>query len=454
MDPSVERKQPGILLRVLGLPFGLAAIVGGMVGAGILRTPGLVAAQVLDPTWIVSLWIAGAILVSITAMDYVELGSAMPRAGGPYDFVRLAFGPFSGIAVGWGAWLVMVVAQGYLAVVVGEFLQRLGVGAGFSVSALAMAVLTIFWIVNLAGTHVSGASQILFSTAKGLALLGLVIVLLAEPSHGRHAGQPAALIGVASIAIAMKFVLATYSGWQDTVHFCEEFKHPPERTLARTMLFGIAGVTALYLLINTALLHVMPPADMARSNLPAADAAELVFGNSGDFVITTFSVLSVAAITNLVMMKCSRLGFALGRDHILPPQFGWTLRNGTPFVALTANFVIALGFAATGSYEALLATTAGLNFALFILVNAAAIALRRKEPTLRRPFRVPLHPIPEIIAITVNAALLLALIREETFFTLLGFGVLLIISFVYLLAGLTAHSPAPTTLAPHGDLVQ
>jgi APA family basic amino acid/polyamine antiporter len=98
MDRSISPKNSGILLRVLGLPFGLAAIVGGMVGAGILRTPGLVAGQVFAPGWIIALWIAGAVLVAITALAYVELGSAMPSAGGPYDFIRRAFGPFPGMA--------------------------------------------------------------------------------------------------------------------------------------------------------------------------------------------------------------------------------------------------------------------------------------------------------------------------------------------------------------------
>lgn len=425
----------GTLLRVLGLPFGLAAIVGGMVGAGILRTPGLVAGQLFSPVWILSMWTAGAVLVAITALAYVELGSAIPCAGGPYDFIRRAFGTFAGVAAGWGAWLIMVIAQGYLAIVVGEFLKRLGVWPNASASFLAIAVLTLFWAVNLAGTRVSGASQVLFSTIKGLALLSLVILLLAQPVAKVPIDQQAAVIGVASIAVAMKFILATYSGWQDTVHFCEEFKHPPDRTLARTMAIGIVGVAALYLLVNIALLHVMSPASMARSTLPAADAAKLLFGPSGDTIMTAFGVLSVTAITNLVMMKSARIAFALGRDRILPRQYSWTLTNGTPFVALTGNFVASLCFAATGTYETLLATTAGLNFALFILVNAAVIVLRRTEPTLPRPFRVPFHPAPEIIAIAVNGALLVGLIREEALYTLLGFAVLLVIAIIYVLTG-------------------
>jgi APA family basic amino acid/polyamine antiporter len=206
------------------------------------------------------------------------------------------------------------------------------------------------------------------------------------------------------------------------------------------MALGIGGVAALYVLINAALLYVMSPAAMARSNLPVADAAKVLFGSSGDLVITAFGVLSVAAITNLAMMKSARIGFALGRDHILPKQYGRTLPNGTPHIALTGNFLFALCFAATGTYETLLATTAGLNFALFILVNLSVLALRRREPNLPRPFRVPLHPLPEIVAIAVNAALLIALIREEPAYTLLGFAVLSVISLIYVLTGISGRS--------------
>lgn len=448
MDRTHSASGSGTLLRVLGLPFGIAAIVGGMVGAGILRTPGLVAAQVISPGWILLLWTAGAVLVAITALAYLELGSAIPCAGGPYDFIRRAFGPFAGIAAGWGAWLIMIIAQAYLAIVVGEFLKRLGIGVQWSTAWLAIGVLTLFWIVNLGGTRLSGASQVLFSTAKGLALLTLVVLLFAEPARSAQGPGPAAIVGIASIAVSMKFILATYSGWQDTVHFCEEFKPPPDRTLARTMAFGIVGVATLYLLINAALLHVMPPAALAGSNLPVADAAALLFGNSGDVIVTSFSVLSVAAITNLVMMKSARIGFALGRDRILPRGYSATLANGTPFVALTGNYLIAIIFATTGSYENLLASTAGLNFALFIMVNGAAMALRRREPSLTRPFRVPLHPVPEIVAITINTALLIALIREETLYTSLGFMVLAAISLGYALTRRVAPARFEAALPP------
>ena len=429
----------GALLRVLGVPFGLAAMVGGMVGAGILRNPGVVAGAVGTEGRMIMLWAIGAVFVGITSLAYVELGSAIPCAGGPYDFVRRAFGPFAGIATGWGAWLVMVVAQAYLAVVVAEFLQRLGIGADLSASVLGIMLLALFWLVNLTGTRLSGASQILFSTVKGLVLIAVVVLLFAEPGRAPDAGSSEIAIGLAGLAVAMKVIVGTYSGWQDIVHFCEEFERP-ERTLLRSMVLGVAGVAILYLLVNGALLHVLTPAQMARSTLPAADAATLLFGNFGEVALTAFGVLSVSAITNLVQMKSARISFALGRDGILPRAFGTALGNGTPAVALTVNVFLAMLFASTGGYLSLLATTVGLNAALFALVNASAIRLRRTEPDLGRPFRVPFHPLPQIAAILLNFALLTVLIIEDPLHTLLGFMILCLISLGYLAGGRVAHA--------------
>jgi APA family basic amino acid/polyamine antiporter len=108
------------LIRVLGLGFGLAVTIGGVVGQGILRTPGLVAGSVPDPALILLLWTAGGVLAAITAVALVEVASAVPRAGGPYVFVGRAFGPFPGTVIGWTDLAVSVVASAYFAVVIAE----------------------------------------------------------------------------------------------------------------------------------------------------------------------------------------------------------------------------------------------------------------------------------------------------------------------------------------------
>ena len=421
-------------MRVLGLAFGLAAVVGGMVGQGILRTPGIVAGAVHSPELILLLWLAGAFVVAVSAVAYVELGTAIPCAGGPFEFVRRAFGNLAGVTTGWTGWLILILGPSYLAIVVAEYLHRLGVWPEASTSLIAVGVLALFWAVNWTGTRFSGASQILFSTAKGVILIAFVALLFAQPGRSVEPTEIQGVVGVAAFAVAMRVIIGTYNGWQDAVYFCEELERP-ERTLPRSMAIGVVAVTLLYLLINFAMLRVLTPAQMASSNLPGADAAQVALGAGGEIAFTLFGVLSVAAITNLVIMKAARVAFALAREGHLPMALSRVSASGTPRWALTTTVLLSAAFAATGTYETILAINIPLNVALFLAVNAAAIMLRQKEPDLRRSFRIPLYPIPVIVAIAINAVLLAALIYEDPLHSLMGFALLAAIAGLYWLIG-------------------
>lgn len=186
------------------------------------------------------------------------------------------------------------------------------------------------------------------------------------------------------------------------------------------MATGIVSVAILYLLVIAAVLHVLSPAQMATSNLAAADAAKVVFGSAGDVVITAFGVLSVAAITNLNVMRAARVSFAMAREGYLPEKLSLVAKSGTPRVALTVSAIMAAVIAASGTYETIIALSVAVTIALGIAVNAAAIRLRRVEPDLRRPFRIPLFPLPPLLAIAINAALLAALIFEDPLHSLQG----------------------------------
>ena len=427
-------KRAGKLLRILGVVFGVAAVVGGMVGQGILRTPGIVAGAVYSWESIVALWLGGAVLVAVSAFAYVELGTAIPRAGGPYDYVRRTFGSLAGVVTGWAAWLVLVTVAAFLSIVVAEFLHRLGVLQGVAPSILALAVLLTFWAVNWTGTRIAGDSQIGFSALKGAALIGLVVLLFAQPATGAGAAQPSTqlsgAVGIAGIAIAMRAIINTYDGWQDVVYFSEEMEDPG-RTLPRSMALGVGAVVLLYLLVNFALLHVLSPAQMAASALPAADAAKVALGEAGDVALTIFAVVSVAAITNVTIMKTARIAYALARAGQLPERLSKVSASGTPRTALTVSTVLAAVFAATGTYETVVAMNVAVGVAIVILVNVTAIFLRRKEPDIPRPFKIPLYPIPIVIAVAVNSALLAALIYEDPMHSLAGFAFLVGVAVVY-----------------------
>ena len=422
----------GSLLRVLGVAFGIAAVVGGMVGQGILRTPGIIAGAVHSPELILVLWIMGALLAGISALAYIELATAIPCAGGTYDFIRRGFGPLAGVVTGWGAWLVLVSLQGFLAIVVAEFLHRLGVFTGIHQSAVAVGVIVIFWGLNWTTTRIAGDSQIIFSAFKGAALIALIILLFAHPGApaAQMTTESAAPIGIAALAVAMRAVINTYNGWDEVVYFSEEME-APERTIPRAILFGIAGVALLYLLINFALLKVMSPAQMAGSKLVAADAVNLVLGPTGEIAMTIFAVISVAAITNLAIMKGARISFALGRAGQLPSRLGEVASTGIPRWALSVSSLLAICFAATGTYDTVVAMNIAVGVVIVIAVNLSAMRLRRSEPDLKRPFRIPWFPLPPLIAIALNAALLAAMIYEDPMHSLAGLCALSVIALVY-----------------------
>jgi APA family basic amino acid/polyamine antiporter len=420
-------KQRGSLLRILGLVFGVAAVVGGMIGQGILRTPGIVAGAVHSPELTLALWVMGAALLAVSAFAYAELGTAIPCAGGPYDYARRAFGPTLGVVTGWAAWLVIVTVAAFLAIVVAEFLHRLGVLTGVALPLLAVGVLVLFGALNWTGTRISGDSQIAFSAFKGAALVALVILLFAQPGAAARAPtQVPALggaIGIAAIATALRAIMNTYDGWQDVVYFSEELKDPG-RTLPRSIALGIASVVVLYLLVNVALLHVLTPAQMAVSELPAADAAAIALGPAGGLALTVFGVISVAAIANVTIMKSARIAYALARAGHLPSALDRVAPTGTPRVALAASVLLAAAFAATGTYETVVAMNVAVGVAVVIVVNLAVVRLRRTEPAMERPFRVPLYPIPIVLAVAVNLALLAALVVEDPVHSLAGFALL------------------------------
>ena len=417
-------KTHGSLLRILGLFFGISAVVGGMIGQGILRTPGIVAGAVHSPELIVGLWLVGAALLAVSAFAYVELGTAIPCAGGPYDFARRAFGPIVGVITGWAAWLVIVTVAAFLAIVVGEFLHRLGIFTGVGISVIAVGVLLLFGALNWLGTRISGDSQIAFSAFKGAALIALVVLLFAQPSAAPAAPSPAftGAVGIAAIATALRAIMNTYDGWQDIVYFSEEMENPG-RTLPRSVAIGIASVVLIYLMVNLALLHVLTPAQMAASELPAADAAAVALGANGDLALTVFGVISVAAIANVTIMKSARIAFALARAGQLPSALDRVAPSGTPRPALAVSVLLAAAFAATGTYDTVVAMNVAIGVGVVIVVNLSAIRLRRIEPDLPRPFRVPLYPIPIIIAVAVNLALLVALVIEDPVNSIAGFAI-------------------------------
>jgi APA family basic amino acid/polyamine antiporter len=403
------------LSRVLGLIFGLAVVVGGVIGSGIMRAPGVVALGLTSQPLILLAWLAGGGVAMLSAMPLVEAGSSVPRAGGTFPIAERAFGPTVGFFTGWLSWLQYAASNAFISVVFGEYVHRLGLAGGLSTGALACGLILAVAAINWLGTRISGASQGVASALKGAAFLVLVVVLFASPHAPPAPATHTALAGAAGFAaviMAIRVIYQTYAGWDAAIYFSEEV-HRPDRNVARATFWGIGLVTVLYVLVNAAVLHVLTPGAIAGSALAVGDAAKVSLGSLGSTVITAIGVLSLAAIVNLQIMAAPRITWRMARDGVLPPVLGRVAANGTPRQSVVFLVAASLAFAATGTYESLVRIYSPWSMGAIIIVCLSAIKLRISEPDLPRPWKMPLFPWIAIGAVLVQGSLIAVLAWDD-----------------------------------------
>src|SRR6266550_4550584 len=338
------------LKRSLRLFDGLAMVVGIMVGSGIFRTPGLVAAQ-LGRSWLTFVaWVLGGALAFLGALCFAELATRHPRAGGKYVYVREAFGPRAGFVVGWvesvGMYTAAIAAIGVAAA---EFLVRLTGWDSGSIPWLGAALVALFTAVNLIGVASGRWVQNLVTAAKVLALGGVVVIAFAR---------------------------GTGAGWHGAL---------PDAPR------GAAVWPALAL------------AQIAASNLVAADVASAIVGARAGAMVAGLALLVVLASINGNVFVTPRVLFGLAREGLAPGALARVNRGGTPWVAMLLVGAVAIALAATGTFETLLGLVIAEVLVIDGLTVAALFPLRAHEP--RAPFSMPGYPAVPVLFIGVYLVL-------------------------------------------------
>ena len=393
------------LIRILGVGFGLAVIVGSTLGIGILRTPGLVAGQLPNPKAILAVWIVGGLYTLVGAVCFAELGTMLPEAGGYYVYARRAFGDTVGFAVGWTDWLTYCAVLGYVSIAIGEFTALLLPSLAGDEKAIAILALASLAALQLAGLRVSSRFQEITTVVKCGAFLAVVVAAMvfapAIPSGSESASQTS----LSGLVIALQSVVITYGGWQSALYFSEEDRDP-DRNIPRSMIGGVAAVIGVYVLVIVALLSVLPIGDLARSILPAADAAQILLGGRGRPIITILSIVSLPPMLNAILMIGARILFAMGRHGLLWRRAAAVTTRGTPAAAMLATTVVALTLVASGTFQRLVAVVAFFLAANYVVCCLALFVLRRREPDLPRPFRAWGYPWSAAVVL-VGAAVFL-----------------------------------------------
>jgi basic amino acid/polyamine antiporter, APA family len=398
------------LLRVVGLAFGIAAAIGGTIGTGILRAPGIVASYVPSVAGFLAVWVAVAVFVAICANSVAELACAVPRAGGPYVYARRALGSYAGFAVGWVDWSQQIAGIGFLSLSIGEFFELLiPATRGYS-HAIACGAILATAALNWIGVRAGARAQDLMSLAKVLCFAVLVGAFLLVPAPAVAPAAPrAAALAFTPVVLALQVVYETNAGWYSGIYFSEEDR-APERNVPRALGLSVALIAAVYLLVNLGLLRVLGIGRLAGAPLAVADAAQSVFGGSSDRLVTAIAIVSLIGILNVHVMVAPRILYALARDGLLARAASQVGVGGTPQVALVISVLVALPFAAGVDFTALFALTAFLTAVVDASLLLSMMVLRRREPGLARPFRAWGYPWLPAVAILGSLALLAAFI--------------------------------------------
>jgi basic amino acid/polyamine antiporter, APA family len=415
----VTRPRP--LRRILGLGFGLAFTFGTMVGVGILRLPGTVAAAAGTPTLIIVCWSVGALYALMGAVSVSELAAMYPEAGGFRVYARRAFGERAGFIVGWVDWLSSASTLAYAAVSAVEFAGTFWPALAQYQTVAAVAILGIFTALHCAGLRIGSTVTSVVSATIAILLFILIVGCFFAPhatqsigSGGiaRKTGQVLSVGGLLALVPALRALLTAYDGWYAPIYTAEE-SVDAGRTLPRAIIGGALLVAGFYLAINVALLRVLSIPDLAASTLPVATAAQIALPRGSASLITALSILIVLGLINSQALCGPRVLFSMGREGWISQKAAAVNRGGTPYVALAATTLTASAMILTGSFNQIIALFAVLILLYYSAAFLAVFVLRSRLPQAPRPYRAFGYPVSTFVALAGSICFLVAAIVED-----------------------------------------
>jgi len=417
---SAPNRQPpvaGSLLRVLGVTFGVAVALGSTIGAGIMRTPSQIAGR-LPTVWLVMLaWALGALYSLLGAWSLGELGAMIPSSGAFYTIARRAYGDYVGFVVGWTDWVGQCGAAAAAAILIGEYSRDLlpHLSAPILTGSVVVALIAL---LQWRGIRWGSLFQNATSAITALVFFGLIVAAFLVKHHAASDAAPAAAVPTGlSLFFAYVFVLQaviyTFDGWYSSLYFGDEIVNPG-RQMPRSMLTGVYLLSAIYLLTNAALFHVLGVAGIAKENLPVAALGALVFGEFGNVAVRSLMVLTLAGLLNGAILCATRVLYAMSKDGWGSRRIALVNAGGTPSVPLFLTTCVAIAFVLSGSFGRVVAVTTFFFVARYALSYFAVFMLRKREPDTPRPYRTLGYPWTTIAAVAGSLVFLIGAIASDT----------------------------------------
>jgi len=402
--------------------FGIAAAIGNTISAGIVRTPGDIASRLPNAWLFLSVWIVGGLYALFSAPAMAELGAAIPRSGGQYNFSRRAMGEYAGFVVGWSDWLSTCGTAAAVAIVISEYSGHLfSVLAGLEkVKIISVSIIAGFGILQWRGVRWGGTTQLLTAAIKTIGFLILVLAcfLKGGATHQAAVQSTASVTPLASgwpLAVAfmlgLQGVFYSIDGWDGVIYFGEEVREPG-RDVPRAIFGSVFSIMGIYLLLNLLPLYLLPMNEIAGNTFVLGTVADRIFGSLGDPIIRSIMVISMLSCLNANQLFCSRTLYAMSTDGLFFRQAAKVNKGGTPTVSLLLSTIAGIAFV-IGSFERVIAMLSFFFVANYTLTYTSLFVLRRREPEMNRPYRAWGYPWTTAIALGGSVLFLIGSILTD-----------------------------------------
>ena len=395
----MENKQ---LQKNLGIAAALSTVVGMVIGGGVFFKPQAVYTLTGGaPGLGILAWIIAGIMTITAGLTAAEVSAAIPKTGGMMVYIEEIYGKKLGFLTGWMQTVLFFPATAAaIAVMFGQQAALL-LNNSSLVMPMTIGVILLIGILNTFGSKTSGAIQTVSTVCKLIPLVLIIVFGFIKGSGDNPVMSPLVAEGIRPMGIIGQLLVAilfAYDGWINVGALAGEMKNPG-KDLPKAIIGGLSIVMAINVVINLAYLWVLPASELAQYASPASIVAEKIFGPVGGKLINVGILVSVFGCLNGYLLTGPRIPYTLANQKLLPATFGKLNKNGVPANATLFMVVLSVIYALSGQFNLLSDLSMFAIWAFYTLTFIGVIKLRKTQPDLKRPYKVPFYPVIPIISI-------------------------------------------------------
>ncbi|HDK7162999.1 TPA: amino acid permease [Clostridium botulinum] len=417
------------LQKNLGLFDAIAIVIGMVIGSGIFFKPAIVFKNAGSPMLGILAWLAGGVITIASGLTVAEIAAAIPKTGGIFVYIKELYGEKFAFLLGWVQSIVYIPGSAaalsiILSIQITSFIPLTAIEQ----KVLAIAFIIFIMILNIISTKLVSKMQGVISIAKLIPIIAIIALGFIKGTAKGDILNISSSSTVSGFGAALLGTLWAYDGWISVGNMAGELKNP-KKDLPRSIIIGLGTTIVVYVLINLALINIMPMGAIITSEKPASDVAVVLLGSTGAKIISAGILISIFGALNGYLMTGVRIPLAMSQDRSIPFSKYFSKvheKSGTPVNAFIFETVLACLYVLSGSFNVLTDLVMFILWLFFTMAVAGIFILRTKFKHLDRSYKVPLYPLVPLIGIIGSGYIIISTLITNTFYALCGIGITLL----------------------------